>query len=204
MRLASDQTVLLLFCEENSDIYHSLGLKTNPWLSKNPILPVMIDISILVLKTWELKSGSQGKPYVNQNRQETAQLPVGSNPGPPEIDDPKQEEQKPANLPSVNNGGLKSTLETQESNPDPPKTTQVTQSGQEPTNLLNCKPELTSYSKTCQSPKDNSPNGHQITTNLAPPKIWTYVEVVACLKEVKTKPATNSSYNCQQLPVFPP
>ncbi|KAJ9084676.1 hypothetical protein DSO57_1021825 [Entomophthora muscae] len=73
---------------------------------------VMNDISILVLKTWELKPRSQRKPYVDQSGQETNQLPVGSNPGPPEIDDPKQGEQKPANLPSVNTGGLKSTLET--------------------------------------------------------------------------------------------
>ncbi|KAJ9071936.1 hypothetical protein DSO57_1032282 [Entomophthora muscae] len=42
------------------------------------------------------------KPYVDQSGQETAQLPVGSNPGSPEIDDPKQGKQKPANLSSVN------------------------------------------------------------------------------------------------------
>ncbi|KAJ9051489.1 hypothetical protein DSO57_1004226 [Entomophthora muscae] len=88
-----------------------------------------------------------GKPYVDQSGQGTAQLLVGSSSGPPEIDDPKQGEQKPANLPSVNTGGLKSTLETLESNPDPPKTTQVTQSGQEPTHLSNCKSELMSYSE---------------------------------------------------------
>ncbi|KAJ9052681.1 hypothetical protein DSO57_1031914 [Entomophthora muscae] len=70
--------------------------------------------------------------------------------------------------------------------------------------LLNCKPELTSYSKTHQSPKDNSLNGHQIAANLAPPKIQTYAEVVACLKEVKTKPTVNSSNDYQQLPVFRP
>ncbi|KAJ9082912.1 hypothetical protein DSO57_1000214 [Entomophthora muscae] len=129
-------------------------------------------ISILVLKTWELKPRSQGKPYVDQSGQETAQLLVGSSPGPPEIDDPKQGEQKPANLPSINTGG--------------------------PAHLLNCKPELTSYSETRQSPKDNSPNGHQIDTNLAPPKIWTYAE------EVKTKPTFNSANDHQQLPVFRP
>ncbi|KAJ9088481.1 hypothetical protein DSO57_1022706 [Entomophthora muscae] len=50
---------------------------------------VMNDISILVFKTWELKPGSQGKPYVDLSEQGTAQLLVGSNPGPPEIDDPK-------------------------------------------------------------------------------------------------------------------
>ncbi|KAJ9062259.1 hypothetical protein DSO57_1012705 [Entomophthora muscae] len=87
---------------------------------------VMNDISILVLKTWKLKPGSQGKPYVDQSGQGTAQLLVGSSPGPPEIDDPKQGERKPANLPSVNTGDSKSTLETLESNPNPPKTTQVT------------------------------------------------------------------------------
>ncbi|KAJ9078913.1 hypothetical protein DSO57_1001664 [Entomophthora muscae] len=129
---------------------------------------------------------------------------VESNPGPPEIDDPKQGEQKPANLPSVNTRGLKSTLETLELNPDPPKTTQVAQSGQEPAKLLNCKPELTSYSKTRQSPKDNSPNGHQIAVNLTPLKIWTYAEVVACLKEVKTKLSAYSANDLQQLPVFYP
>ncbi|KAJ9066738.1 hypothetical protein DSO57_1006665 [Entomophthora muscae] len=124
------------------------------------LITVMNDISILVLKTWELKPGSQGKPYIDQSGQETAQLLVGSSPGPPEIDDLTQGEQKPANLPSINTGGLKSTFETLESNPDPPKTTQVTQSGWEPTHLFNCKPELTSYSEIRQSPKDNSPNGH--------------------------------------------
>ncbi|KAJ9080754.1 hypothetical protein DSO57_1021557 [Entomophthora muscae] len=76
---------------------------------------VMNDISIL--------PGSQGKPYVDQSGQETAQLLAGLNPGPPEIDDPNQEEQKPVNLQSVNTGGSKSTLETLESNPKPPKTT---------------------------------------------------------------------------------
>ncbi|KAJ9062379.1 hypothetical protein DSO57_1011516 [Entomophthora muscae] len=84
---------------------------------------VINDISILVLKTWKLKPGSQGKPYVDQSGQGTAQMLVGSSPGPPEIGDPRQGEQKPANLPSVNTGGLKSTLETLELNPDPPKTT---------------------------------------------------------------------------------
>ncbi|KAJ9081472.1 hypothetical protein DSO57_1014362 [Entomophthora muscae] len=90
-----------------------------------------------------------------------------------------------ANLPNADTKVLKPTLETLESNPDPPKTTRVTQSGQETTHLLNCKTKLTSYSKTRQSPKDNSPNGHQIDANLEPPKIRTYAEVVACLKEVK-------------------
>ncbi|KAJ9048204.1 hypothetical protein DSO57_1037371 [Entomophthora muscae] len=151
-----------------------------------------------------LFKASIGKPYVDQSGQGTAQLLVGSSPGSPEIDDPKQGEQKPANLPSVNTGGLKSTLETLKLNPDPPKTTQVTQSGWEPTHLLNCKPELTSYSKTLQSPEDNSPNGHQIDANLEPPKIQTYAEVVACLKEVKTKPTVNSANDHQQLPVFCP
>ncbi|KAJ9081208.1 hypothetical protein DSO57_1017222 [Entomophthora muscae] len=158
----------------------------------------------ICIENLKLKPRSQGKPYVDQSRQETSQLPVGSNPGPPEIDDPNQEEQKPANLPSVNTGGSKSTLETLESNPDPPKTTQDTQSGQKPTNLINCKPKLTSYSKTRQSPKDNSPNGHQIATNLVPPKIQNYAEVVAYLKEVKTKPTANSANDCQQLSVFRP
>ncbi|KAJ9069644.1 hypothetical protein DSO57_1016281 [Entomophthora muscae] len=92
------------------------------WVA-NKSATVMNDISILVLKIWELKPRSQGKPYVDQSGQETTQLPVGSNPGPPEIDDPKQGEQKPANLSSVNTGGLKSTLETLELNPDPPKST---------------------------------------------------------------------------------
>ncbi|KAJ9078889.1 hypothetical protein DSO57_1002125 [Entomophthora muscae] len=105
-----------------------------------------------------------------------------------------------ANPPSTNTGVLKPTLETLKSNPDPPNTTQVTQSGQETTHLLNCKTKLMSYSETHQSPKDNSPNGHQIDANLEPPKIWTYAEVVACLKEVKknlllTLPMTSS--NCQ-------
>ncbi|KAJ9077988.1 hypothetical protein DSO57_1011277 [Entomophthora muscae] len=167
-------------------------------------LVVMNEISILVLKTWNLKPGYQGKPYVDQSGKGIAQLPVGSSPGPPEIDDPKQGGQKPANLPSVNTGGLKSTLETLESNPDPPKTTQVTQSGQESAHLLNCKPKLTSYSETRQSPEDTSPNGHQIDANLAPSKIWTYAEVVACLKEVKTKPTINSANDHQQLSVFCP
>ncbi|KAJ9056036.1 hypothetical protein DSO57_1037210 [Entomophthora muscae] len=74
------------------------------------------------------------------------------------------------NLPNTNTGVLKPTLETLGSNPNPPKTTQVTQSGQKTAHLLNCKPELTSYSETCQSPKDNSPNSHQIDANLEPPK----------------------------------
>ncbi|KAJ9066299.1 hypothetical protein DSO57_1010937 [Entomophthora muscae] len=90
-----------------------------------------------------------------------------------------------ANLPRANTGASESTLEALESNPDPPKTTQVTQSVQEPAHLLNYIPELTSHSKTHQSPKDNSPNGHQIDANLEPPKTQTYAEVVACLKEVK-------------------
>ncbi|KAJ9065305.1 hypothetical protein DSO57_1021075 [Entomophthora muscae] len=177
-------------------IKHRLEKKSSPrtltQLDAPTALCVMNEISIL------------GKPYVDHSRQETAQIPVGSNPGPPEIDDPKQEEQKPANLPSVNAGGLKSTLETLESKPDPPKTNQVTQSGQEPANLLNYKPKLTSYSETCQSSEDNSPNNHQIAANLALPKIQTYAEVVACLKEVKAKPTVNSANNHQQLPVFCP
>ncbi|KAJ9067347.1 hypothetical protein DSO57_1000259 [Entomophthora muscae] len=81
------------------------------------------DISILVLKTWESNLGSQKKHCYDQGRQEPARLPVGPNPGPPEISCPNQEEQKTANLPSVNTGGSKSTLETLESNPDPPKAT---------------------------------------------------------------------------------
>ncbi|KAJ9074469.1 hypothetical protein DSO57_1006119, partial [Entomophthora muscae] len=87
----------------------------NPWVPKliwkptkvttsktvrNKEVYVINEISILVLKTWKLKSGSQGKPYVDQSRQKTAQLPVGSNPGLPEIVDPNQEEWKPANLPT--------------------------------------------------------------------------------------------------------
>ncbi|KAJ9060803.1 hypothetical protein DSO57_1026851, partial [Entomophthora muscae] len=104
----------------------------------------------------------------------------------------------------ANTGALESTLEALESNPDPPKTTQVTQSGQETSHLLNCIPELTSYSKTCQSPKDNSPNGHQIDDNLEPPKTQTYAEVAACLKEVKTKPIFNSANDHYQLPAFCP
>ncbi|KAJ9078660.1 Cbx7p [Entomophthora muscae] len=164
--------------------------KKSTWEPLSKLLNAQLAIQQYLEKKTR-KRGAPGrkgmeKPYVNQSRQETAQLPVGSNPGPPEIADPNQEEQKPANLPSVNTGGLKSTLETLELNPNPPKTTQVTQSGQEPANLLNCKPELMSYSETCQSPKDNSPNGHQIAANLAPPKIQTYVEVVACLKEQLT------------------
>ncbi|KAJ9077768.1 hypothetical protein DSO57_1013416 [Entomophthora muscae] len=105
-----------------------------------------------------------------------------------------------SNLPNTDTGVLKPTLETLESNPDPSKTTQITQSGQETAHLLNCKTKLMSYSETHQSPKDNSPNGHQIDANLEPPKIWTYAEVVACLKEVKTKPTIKLSMtasNCQ-------
>ncbi|KAJ9085872.1 hypothetical protein DSO57_1009712 [Entomophthora muscae] len=165
---------------------------------------VFNDISILVLKTCKLKPGSQGKPYVDQSGQGTAQLLVGSSTGPPEIDDPKQGEQKPANLTSVNTGGLKSTLKTLELNPDPPKTTQVTKSGQEPAHLLNCKPNLTSYSETRQSPEDNSTNGHQIDANLEPSKIQTYAEVAAFLKEVKTKPIFNSANNYQLMPASSP
>ncbi|KAJ9083598.1 hypothetical protein DSO57_1033073 [Entomophthora muscae] len=136
----------------------------------------MNDISILVLKTWELKPGSHGKPYVDQSRQEIAQLLAGSSPGPPEIDDPKQGEQKPAKCQYW--------------------------SGWEPAHLLNCKPELRSYSETRQSPEDNSPNSHQIAANLVPPKILIYAEVVACLKEVKTKPTVNSANDHQHLPAF--
>ncbi|KAJ9081342.1 hypothetical protein DSO57_1015810 [Entomophthora muscae] len=62
-------------------------------------------------------------------------------------------------------------IETPEFNTDPPKPNQVTQEEQGPTHLLNCKPKLTSYSKARQSPKDNSPNSHQIDANLEPPKI---------------------------------
>ncbi|KAJ9050970.1 hypothetical protein DSO57_1009058 [Entomophthora muscae] len=76
-----------------------------------------------------------------------------------------------ASLPRANTGVSKSTLETLESTPDPPKATQVTQNGQEPAHLLNCKPKLSSYSEARQSPKDNSPNGHQIDANLEPQKI---------------------------------
>ncbi|KAJ9089337.1 hypothetical protein DSO57_1013919 [Entomophthora muscae] len=109
------------WAESNSSQTNDARTKVDHESNLTPI--VMNDISILVLKTWELKPGSQGKPYVDQSGQETAQLLAGSSPGPPEIDDPKQGEQKPANLPSVNTGGSKSTLETLESNPDPPKTT---------------------------------------------------------------------------------
>ncbi|KAJ9087542.1 hypothetical protein DSO57_1032121 [Entomophthora muscae] len=110
----------------------------------------------------------------------------------------------PVNLPSANTGVLKSTLETLKSNSDPLNTTQVTQSGRETAHLLNYKPKLTSYSKTRQSPKDNSPNCHQIDANLEPPKIQTYAEVVACLKKVKTKPIIDSANDHQQLPAFHP
>ncbi|KAJ9071203.1 hypothetical protein DSO57_1039330, partial [Entomophthora muscae] len=79
-----------------------------------------------------------------------------------------------------------------------------TQHGQEPTNSLSCKPKLLSYSENHQSPKDNSPNGHQIATNLVPPKIQTYAKLVAFLKEIKTKPIASSANDHQQLPVFCP
>ncbi|KAJ9063075.1 hypothetical protein DSO57_1004007 [Entomophthora muscae] len=106
---------------------------------------------------------------------------------------------EPPSLRNAWGGGL-----SLESNPDPPKTTRVTKSGQEPAHLLNCKTELASYSETCQSPKDNSLDGHQIGANLEPPKIWTYSEVAACLKEVKTKPIFNSANDHQQLPACLP
>ncbi|KAJ9071662.1 hypothetical protein DSO57_1034816 [Entomophthora muscae] len=60
------------------------------------------------------------------------------------------------------------------------------------------------YSKTCQSPKDNSLNGHQIDANLGPSKTQTYAEVAACLNEVKTKLIFNSSNDHHQLPAFCP
>ncbi|KAJ9076657.1 hypothetical protein DSO57_1023985 [Entomophthora muscae] len=156
---------------------------------------VINEISILVLKTWKLKPGSQGKPYVEQSRQETAQLPVGSNPGPPEIDDPKQEEQKPAKRQywrfEINIG-------------DPGIEPQSSKDYLSCTKWTGTHQLLMSYSETCQSPKDNSPNDPQIAANLVPPKIQNYAEVVACLKEVKTNPTDNSANDCQQLPVFRP
>ncbi|KAJ9054477.1 hypothetical protein DSO57_1014157 [Entomophthora muscae] len=63
----------------------------------------------------------QKKPYVDQGRQEPAQLPVGLTPGPPEMPCPNQEEQESASLPSVKTGSSISTLETPELNPNPPK-----------------------------------------------------------------------------------
>ncbi|KAJ9073201.1 hypothetical protein DSO57_1019093 [Entomophthora muscae] len=82
--------------------------------------------------------------------------------------------------------------------------TQVPQSGLEPTNLLSCRPELLNCSKTHQTLKDDSPNGHQIAINCVPPKTQTYDEVVTCLKEVATKTTASAVNDHQQLPVFRP
>ncbi|KAJ9065795.1 hypothetical protein DSO57_1016005 [Entomophthora muscae] len=136
----------------------------------------MNDILILVLKTQELITSSQ-----------KADQTLQTSPGPVK---PLNHRLKPVNYSAIR----RPTAE------DPPKTTQVTQSGQETAHLLNCKPELTSYSKTRQPPKDNSPNVHQIDANLEPPKTRTYAEVAACLKEVK-KPIFNPANDHQQLPV---
>ncbi|KAJ9051066.1 hypothetical protein DSO57_1008329 [Entomophthora muscae] len=139
----------------------------------------MNDISILVLKTKESNPSSL-----------KAELTLQDNPRPakpishglkllnhPANHQPATENSlNTANLPSANTGVLKP----------------------------NCKPKSTSYSETCQSPKDNSPNGHQIDANLEPPQIWTYSEVLTCLKEVKAKPIINSANDHQQLPAFHP
>ncbi|KAJ9052718.1 hypothetical protein DSO57_1031468 [Entomophthora muscae] len=159
---------------------------------------------INVLKTWESNHRSQKKPCDDQGRQKPARLSVGPNPEPPEISCPNQEEQEPANLPSVKTGSLKSTLESPESNPDPPKANKVTQGGQEPANLLSCIPKLFNYFKACQTLKDNSPNGHKIAFNLVPPKTQTYAEVVAFLKEVTTRPPASPANDHQLMPVSSP
>ncbi|KAJ9085367.1 hypothetical protein DSO57_1014786 [Entomophthora muscae] len=55
--------------------------------------------------------------------------------------------------------------------------------------------------ETCQTLKDNSLNGHQIAVNLVPSKIQTYAEVVACLKEVTTRPPARTANDHQLMPV---
>ncbi|KAJ9088080.1 hypothetical protein DSO57_1026731 [Entomophthora muscae] len=166
--------------------------------------PIIVQYYIGEDKSPKSNPGSQKKSCYNQDRQESSRLPVGPNPGPPEISCPSQEEQKPANLPSVKTEGLESTLETPESNPDPPKATQVTQNGQKPANLLSCRPELSNYSKTYQTLKDNSPSKHQITINHVLPKTQTYAEVAACLKEVTTRPPAGPSDDHQLMPASSP
>ncbi|KAJ9061436.1 hypothetical protein DSO57_1020786 [Entomophthora muscae] len=141
---------------------------------------VMNDISILLLKTQELNPGSQEADPTCQTSPGTANL--------------LKDRLKLVNYSTF----CRTTTE------DPPKITQVTQSGRETAHLLNCKPKLTSYSKTRQPPRDNSPNSHQIDANLGPPKTQTYAEVATCLKEVKTKPIFNLANGHQQLPVSRP
>ncbi|KAJ9082649.1 hypothetical protein DSO57_1002595 [Entomophthora muscae] len=131
----------------------------------------MNDISILVLKAQEINPGSQ-----------KADPTLQTSPGPA---NPLRDGLKLMNYSAFCRPTTK----------DPPKTTQVTQSGQGTANLLNCVLKLTSYSKTRQSPKDDSPNGHQIDANLEPPKTQIYAEVTACFKEVKTNPILNSANN---------
>ncbi|KAJ9077080.1 hypothetical protein DSO57_1020061 [Entomophthora muscae] len=61
-------------------------------------------------------------------------------------------------------------LKTRESNPVPLKTTQVTQDEWEPTKLVNHRLEFLNCSVTRQPVKGDSPNLHQIATNLVPLK----------------------------------
>ncbi|KAJ9071401.1 hypothetical protein DSO57_1037322 [Entomophthora muscae] len=75
----------------------------------------------------ELNPIPQEKPCAAQGRQEPTRLPVGPNPGLPEMPCPNQEEQESASLPSVKTGSSISTLETLESNPDSPKANWVIQ-----------------------------------------------------------------------------
>ncbi|KAJ9069610.1 hypothetical protein DSO57_1016771 [Entomophthora muscae] len=140
-------------------------------------LSVMNVISILVLKTWEFNPVSQKKPCDEQGRQEPARLPVGPNPGPSEMSFPNQEKQEHASLLSV------------KTNQTPPSKGYLSHlGGWEPANLLSYRPKLSNYSENHKTLKDDSPNRHQIADNLVPPKTQTYAEVIACLKEVTTKP----------------
>ncbi|KAJ9059429.1 hypothetical protein DSO57_1002425 [Entomophthora muscae] len=88
-----------------------------------------------------------------------------------------------------------------ELNPAPLKMNCVNQDGQGSANTLNQRLKLLNYFTNRQLVKRDSPNGHQIAASLVPLRTQSYVEVVACLKKVKTRPDTGPANEHQLLPV---
>ncbi|KAJ9080970.1 hypothetical protein DSO57_1019365 [Entomophthora muscae] len=74
------------------------------------------------------------------------------------------------------------------------------QDGKGHTNLMGHRLELVNYPAACQLNKGDSPIIHQIAASLVPLMTQTYVKVVACLKEVKTRPDTGHVNEHQLLP----
>lgn len=105
------------------------------------------EISILVLKTPELSPDCLENTCANQDGQgPTSQLDINTK----------------ISILVLKPLGL---------NPGPLNMTFVNQDGQRPANLLSHRLELLNYSATCQLVKGDSPNNHQIATDLVPLRI---------------------------------